>query len=192
MLTINEEFINNIIFDSTLNKIQCEILKISYPLKNNWKDELINKEISMEDAELLILLIGNLTIKAQKQILKNFKELYKFKKFIKEGSISKDIISKDVINPVKIYCDGACKGNPGNSGSGLAIYQNNIVTLYTGLFMELGTNNIAELNALKKALEIAKNYNEVTIYSDSMYAIDCITKWAYTWEKNNWVKKVVK
>jgi len=61
MLTINEEFINNIIFDSTLNKIQCEILKISYPLKNNWKDELTNKEISMEDAELLILNIWGLT-----------------------------------------------------------------------------------------------------------------------------------
>ena len=59
-------------------------------------------------------------------------------------------------NILKIYCDGACSGNPGNAGSGIAVYfdDKNPVLLY-GDFVENGTNNIAELNALYKALQIA-------------------------------------
>lgn len=189
MIKINEEFLENILFNYTLNKAQCEVLNILYPLQNNWENKLLNKEISNEDVELLILLTGKIAIKTQEQIIKNFKKLQEYKQYIKEISNSKKLIPIDAPNIVTIYCDGACKGNPGNAGSGIAVYQNNIVTLYTGLFVEFGTNNIAELNALKKALEIAENYNEVTIYSDSMYAIDCITKWAYTWKKSNWTKK---
>jgi ribonuclease HI len=94
---------------------------------------------------------------------------------------------------IKIYCDGACSGNPGNAGSGLAIYSNkkNPVLLY-GAYEEEGTNNIAELNALHQALTIASqtsSENIISIFSDSKYAIDCITTWAYSWKKNGWTKK---
>ena len=94
---------------------------------------------------------------------------------------------------IKIYCDGACSGNPGNAGSGLAIYSNkkNPVLLY-GAYEEEGTNNIAELNALHQALIIASqtsSENIISIFSDSKYAIDCISTWAYSWKKNGWSKK---
>lgn len=96
-------------------------------------------------------------------------------------------------NPVKIYCDGACSGNPGNAGSGLAIYQNTQnPTLLYGSFVKNGTNNIAELNALFKALLIASKFSKetkVSVFADSKYAIDCIITWAYSWEKNGWKKK---
>jgi len=94
-----------------------------------------------------------------------------------------------------IYCDGACLGNPGEAGSGLAIFYNNAkepILIY-GKYIENGTNNIAELNALLRALQIAyKNidrYRNITVKTDSQYSIDSITKWAYGWEKNGWKRK---
>ncbi len=94
---------------------------------------------------------------------------------------------------LKIYCDGACSGNPGNAGSGLALYEGNEnPTLIHGEYAKLGTNNTAELNALNKALEIASNVNCSTIIeicSDSKYSIDCITNWAYGWKSKGWKKK---
>jgi len=94
---------------------------------------------------------------------------------------------------LKIYCDGACSGNPGNAGSGLALYEGkDNPTLIYGKYEELGTNNTAELNALHKALEIASNVNcstPIEIFSDSKYSIDCVTKWAYGWKNKEWKKK---
>ena len=94
---------------------------------------------------------------------------------------------------LKIYCDGACSGNPGNAGSGLALYEGkDFPTLIYGDYEELGTNNTAELNALFKALEIASNVNSesiIEICSDSKYSIDCITNWAYNWKAKGWKKK---
>ncbi len=94
---------------------------------------------------------------------------------------------------LKIYCDGACSGNPGNAGSGLALYEGkDLPTLIYGDFEKKGTNNTAELNALCKALYIASNVESkeiIEIYSDSKYSIDCITKWAYGWKSKGWNKK---
>ena len=91
---------------------------------------------------------------------------------------------------IKIYCDGACKGNPGMAGSGLSIYNgSSLPTLPYGEYNERGTNNTAELNALYKALLLASKEQNVIIYSDSKYSIDCITKWAYNWKKKGWTKQ---
>ena len=94
---------------------------------------------------------------------------------------------------LKIYCDGACSGNPGNAGSGLALYEGKeLPTLIYGAYEELGTNNTAELNALYKAMDIALNVNcetTIEICSDSKYSIECITNWAYGWKAKGWKKK---
>lgn len=94
---------------------------------------------------------------------------------------------------VKIFTDGASEPNPGEAGSGIAIYQNNTLTeLWYGIYQEMGTNNTAELNGLYQALLIAKdkiNQNlSVGIFCDSMYSIQCITQWAAGWKKKGWVK----
>jgi ribonuclease HI len=97
-------------------------------------------------------------------------------------------------NRLTIYCDGACLNNPGEAGSGLAIFSNNQepILIY-GSYIENGTNNIAELNALLRALQIAyKNipkYQEITVKTDSQYSIDSITKWAYNWQRQGWKRK---
>jgi ribonuclease HI len=57
------------------------------------------------------------------------------------------------------------------------------------------TNQRAEITAIIMALNQAlqkldgldKNpYIDVRIYSDSRYAVDCMTKWIYKWTKNDW------
>ena len=48
------------------------------------------------------------------------------------------------------------------------------------------TNQRAELTAILRALELAPLNREVTIFSDSNYAINCVTTWFQNWRKNGW------
>ncbi|WP_407334147.1 viroplasmin family protein [Enterovibrio sp. 27052020O] len=94
---------------------------------------------------------------------------------------------------IKIFTDGGCEPNPGEAGTGLAVYENNQVSeLWYGLYQAVGTNNTAELHGLYQALMIAKQKLEqgltVAIYCDSRYSIDCVTKWASGWEAKGWKK----
>ena len=95
---------------------------------------------------------------------------------------------------VDIYTDGACSGNPGPGGWGVLIEIDNENIELSGGDKET-TNNRMELMAAIKALEeIDKDY-EITLYTDSNYVKDGITKWIFNWKKNNWktsAKKVVK
>ncbi|MCQ1058028.1 viroplasmin family protein [Photobacterium sp. DNB23_23_1] len=94
---------------------------------------------------------------------------------------------------IKIFTDGGCDPNPGEAGSGIAVYQNNTLTeLWYGMYQSLGTNNTAELNGLNQAFllakeKIAKGYT-VAIYCDSNYSIQCITQWAKGWKSKGWVR----
>ena len=95
---------------------------------------------------------------------------------------------------VTIYCDGACDPNPGEAGSGVAVYEKEqLQQLWYGLYNPQGTNNTAELNALYQSLLIAqqniKANKTVQILCDSQYAINCITNWAFSWKKSGWKKK---
>ena len=52
-----------------------------------------------------------------------------------------------------------------------------------------------ELIAAIKALEYLNESYEITLYTDSNYVKDGITKWIFNWKKNNWKtssKKIVK
>jgi ribonuclease HI len=94
---------------------------------------------------------------------------------------------------LQIYCDGACEPNPGNSGSGIAVYRDGtLVELWYGLYNPNGTNNTAELNALHHAMLIAGTAisagSTAQILCDSTYSINCLSKWAASWEKKGWRK----
>ena len=203
-MKIEQNFIELISYKNSLNEKQFEILNLPYPAIENWQNLALQKEVSRNDANLLMLLKGNLSLKAQEQIIKNYHMVLEFNNIkAKVYELPKEEIKKEIQidtkadeeeeEYVKIYCDGACSGNPGNAGSGLAIYSSKKkpVLLY-GAYEEIGTNNIAELNALHQALIIASqthSENIISIYSDSKYAIDCITTWAYGWKANGWTKK---
>ena len=55
-----------------------------------------------------------------------------------------------------IYTDGACSGNPGPMGIGIAIYDGEKLIKKISKPIGKGTNNIAEYTAVKVALEEAK------------------------------------
>jgi ribonuclease HI len=48
------------------------------------------------------------------------------------------------------------------------------------------TNQRAELTAIIRALDVVPRNRDVTIVTDSRYAIDCVTSWCITWRKNGW------
>jgi len=56
---------------------------------------------------------------------------------------------------LKIYIDGASKGNPGESGIGIVIYQDGRVIKKISNYIGSATNNAAEYTALIFALEEA-------------------------------------
>ena len=81
--------------------------------------------------------------------------------------------------PVYLYTDGACSGNPGPGGWG-AILE------YKGVRRELSggepstTNNRMELTAVIKGLEALKRPCRVILTSDSRYVLDALRlKWAH-------------
>jgi len=194
-MKLTTQLLNLASHSNTLNKAQFELLGLPYPPNDGWQDEVIDMEMGVGDVNLLIMLRGKLTLKAQKQIGANYKLLTEFHNpKEKKESKPKEAKSSPSSNSLEIYCDGACQGNPGRAGSGLAIYgvDKSKPTLLYGEFEPMGTNNTAELNALYKALLIAREYDgggRVTILSDSKYSIDCITTWAYGWKRNGWKKK---
>ena len=49
------------------------------------------------------------------------------------------------------------------------------------------TNQRAELTAILRALELSPRDRPITIYSDSNYAINCVTTWFQKWRANGWV-----
>lgn len=74
---------------------------------------------------------------------------------------------------ITIYTDGACSGNPGPAGIGVVIERPD-ETLEIGEFIGSGTNNIAELSAILRALdELAEEERErqVHLYTDSGWSL---------------------
>lgn len=49
------------------------------------------------------------------------------------------------------------------------------------------TNQRAELTAIQRALDIAPSHRDVTIYTDSKYAIDCVSTWYKGWMQRGWI-----
>lgn len=101
---------------------------------------------------------------------------------------------KRSIADIEIYCDGACDPNPGQAGTGIAIYKSGALDqLWYGLYNPAGTNNTAELLGLYHALVFANRFiasgHSVAILCDSRYAIECVTNWAFGWKAKGWKRK---
>ena len=89
-------------------------------------------------------------------------------------------------NKVIIYTDGACLGNPGPGGYGAVLLYNDHRKELSGGF-RLTTNNRMEIMAAIVALTALKRSCEVTLYTDSQYVVNALTKgWAERWRANGW------
>ena len=87
---------------------------------------------------------------------------------------------------IKVYTDGACRGNPGPGGWGVYIRLNDEEKDLYGGNPET-TNNQMEMQAALEALKYLKDKNEVIeLYTDSNYLRQGITEWIHKWKLNNW------
>ena len=87
---------------------------------------------------------------------------------------------------IKVYTDGACKGNPGPGGWGAyIIHGSDEIELFDG--NPNTTNNQMEMQAAIEALKYLKEENQpIDLYTDSNYLRQGITEWIFNWKKNNW------
>lgn len=90
---------------------------------------------------------------------------------------------------IAIHADGACSGNPGPGGWAAAIRHGGVTRELSGGFAKT-TNNRMELYSVIAALAaIADADDAVTVYSDSRYVVDMITKGhAERWRQNGWMR----
>ena len=95
---------------------------------------------------------------------------------------------------IKVYTDGACKGNPGQGGWGALILENDSSReIYGG--ESNTTNNRMELMAVIRALESLKEQKDIIVFTDSTYVQKGISEWIINWKRNGWKssnKKTVK
>jgi ribonuclease HI len=101
------------------------------------------------------------------------------------------------MNEIVIFTDGSCYSNGKNdsiAGYGIHFVDDIIPDVAEPLKKKPFTNNRAELMAIKVALQLVfryerlnkKKFNKITIYTDSNYSLNSLTKWADKWKLNNW------
>ncbi len=100
---------------------------------------------------------------------------------------------------ITIFTDGSSRGNPGPGGWGTIILDgmnvNGISVTELGGGEKNTTNNRMELTAVVQAFNSLESVNgsvedqEITVFTDSAYVINGITKWVHGWKRNGWITK---
>ena len=85
---------------------------------------------------------------------------------------------------IKVYTDGASRGNPGKAGIGIIIYdENNFILASFKEYLGEATNNQAEYKALLKSTELIKkiiesgdkDFDEIEFFADSELMVKQVT-----------------
>lgn len=91
----------------------------------------------------------------------------------------------------EIWTDGGCRKNPGIGGWASILLCDGIIVDTLSGNDELTTNNkmelIAIINGVKRAIKLGASH--MTVYADSQYCINGITKWVPSWKVRGWVTK---
>jgi ribonuclease HI len=89
---------------------------------------------------------------------------------------------------IEVWTDGACSGNPGPMGIGIVVVDRaSSERKEHGEYLGIGTNNIAELTAIGRGLEIAGGivkkedaahaaHRPIKVFTDSAYSIGVLSK----------------
>ncbi len=91
---------------------------------------------------------------------------------------------------VRLFTDGACKGNPGPGGWGFILRHP-----ASGKEMEQSgglpetTNNQMELQAVISGLGTLKKPSKVEVVTDSTYVAKGCQEWMAGWKRRNWQRK---
>lgn len=170
-------FKGNKVWAQTVDKknllIEKGMVLIKYNLKQDYEYRVKPESLNPEDQAVPAKKKSAYTKSPSKKSVSTKSSLKpQANKIQKEQNIETDLPE----NCIKIYTDGASSGNPGPSGVGIVfIHGENKkkISQYIGT----ATNNIAELTAIKIALEELKRVDlPVCIFSDSSYSIGLLTK----------------
>ena len=82
---------------------------------------------------------------------------------------------------INVYTDGAYSSKLNQGGLAIVVIKDNKIIAEFNKTYRNTTNNRMELLAVIIAIESLKKYNNVTIFTDSMYVIGCAT---LGWKKN--------
>jgi ribonuclease HI len=86
---------------------------------------------------------------------------------------------------IRIYTDGACRGNPGPGGWGaLLVARGREKELWGGEL--LTTNNRMELTAAIRGIEALKRRCKIDLFTDSQYVRNGIREWLVQWKQRGW------
>jgi ribonuclease HI len=99
-----------------------------------------------------------------------------------------DVLQNPERPSVEIYTDGGCEPNPGPGGYGVVLFHTQTMKRKedSGGF-RMTTNNRMEIFAAVAGLEMLKQPCKVTLYSDSQYLVDAMTKgWVESWKRKQW------
>lgn len=89
---------------------------------------------------------------------------------------------------VKIYCDGACSGNPGPGGWGAILLCGGKTKEISGGEAQT-TNNRMELTAALEALKTLNKPCRVQFITDSSYLLKGASEWLKGWKQRGWRRK---
>ena len=91
------------------------------------------------------------------------------------------------MQPIHIFTDGACSGNPGPGGWGAVLLSGKHQKEISGSALST-TNQRMELQAVLAALLMLKvEDREVVVFSDSAYVVNAFQQdWITRWQKNGW------
>lgn len=90
-----------------------------------------------------------------------------------------------IAEEVKIFTDGACRGNPGPGGWGALLQFKDAEKELYGAESQT-TNNRMELMAAIMGLEALKRPCRIILTTDSQYVKQGITEWLRDWKLRGW------
>ena len=99
-----------------------------------------------------------------------------------------------------VWTDGSCLSNGRKNaigGIGVFFYDDSPHNISEPMKPKKGavTNNICELEAVRRAIltvvsqEDYELDDDILVYTDSQYLINCINKWSHAWAQNGWTRK---
>jgi ribonuclease HI len=88
-----------------------------------------------------------------------------------------------------VFTDGSCQGNPGPGGWGAVWVEDASIIAEKHGFDPSTTNNRMELTAIIEGFEMLPEDSTETVYTDSMLAVNTLTKWAAGWAARGWRRK---
>lgn len=86
---------------------------------------------------------------------------------------------------VRLFTDGACRGNPGPGGWAAILDAKGRRRELSGAEPRT-TNNRMELRAVIEGLRALRRPCEVEVWTDSRYVVDGMSSWLEAWKRRGW------